>query len=51
MNVFFSLRHRAAAIAILAAVALFVFKRSVIEVIMWGASLGLIMGLFATFVA
>ncbi len=39
------------AIAILAAVALFVFKRSVIEVIAWGASLGLIMGLFATFVA
>jgi chromate transporter len=37
-------------IAIIAAVALFRFQRSVIEVIAWGASLGLVMGLFATFV-
>jgi chromate transporter len=36
-------------IALLAAIALFRFRRSVIEVIAWGASLGLVMGLFATF--
>jgi chromate transporter len=36
-------------IAVIAAVALIRFQRSVIEVIAWGASLGLIMGLFATF--
>ncbi|CAB4630885.1 unannotated protein [freshwater metagenome] len=38
-------------IALVAAIALFRFRRTVIEVIAWGASLGLIMGLFATFVA
>jgi chromate transporter len=38
------------AIAIGAAVALVRFRRSVIEVIAWGALLGLVMGLFATFV-
>jgi chromate transporter len=38
------------AIAIGAAVALIRFRRSVIEVIAWGALLGLVMGLFATFV-
>jgi chromate transporter len=38
-------------IAVIAAVALFRFQRTVIEVIVWGASLGLVTGLFATFVA
>jgi chromate transporter len=37
------------AIALVAAIALFRFRRSVMEVIVWGASLGLISGLFATF--
>ena len=37
-------------IAVIAAVALFRFQRTVIEVIAWGASLGLVMGLFTTFV-
>jgi chromate transporter len=41
----------AIAIALVAAIALFRFRRSVIEVIVWGASLGLVTGLFATFVA
>jgi chromate transporter len=36
-------------IALLAAIALFRFRRSVMEVIAWGALLGLGMGLFATF--
>ena len=40
----------AIAISLVAAIALFRFRRSVIEVIAWGASLGLVMGIFATFV-
>jgi chromate transporter len=39
----------AVVIALLAAIALFRFRRSVMEVIAWGALLGLGMGLFATF--
>jgi len=37
-------------VALAAATALFGFRRSVMEVIAWGASLGLVMGLFATIV-
>jgi hypothetical protein len=52
-NVFFptnqSLDIVGIAIALAAAIALFRFRRSVMEVIAWGASLGLVMGLFATF--
>lgn len=40
----------AIAISLVAAIALFRFRRSVMEVIAWGASLGLVMGIFATFV-
>ena len=40
----------AIAISLVAAIALFRFRRSVMEVIGWGASLGLVMGIFATFV-
>jgi len=40
----------AIAISLVAAIALFRFRRSVMEVIAWGASLGLVMGLYATFV-
>jgi len=40
----------ALAIALLAALALFWLRRSVIEVIAWGAALGLVAGLFATVV-
>ncbi len=37
------------AISAIAAIALIRFRRTVIEVILWGASIGLILGLFATF--
>jgi len=52
-NVFLSTNQApdavAVMIALLAAIALFRFRRSVMEVIAWGALLGLGMGLFATF--